>query len=192
MVRLDGTRLVLRTVDWSPLVVVTGAALLAVCAALRFASAAVGTTVGLCVGALAAAVALSTRDPVRELLSAVPESLRRRSVRRDALVGAAALGVVGALGALVALSAEPAAGDTRALGPGPTLALVATGLAAARATERARPGVAAGVGAAVVLVWAAAPMLTPASLRWLTEAWLAHPWVVVAAALAVVWHATRG
>ena len=184
-------RFVVRTIDWSALAIVGLGALVVVVLVGRLDVAALAPTTRLCGGALAAAVALTTRDAARELLSAVPTSRRRRCGYRSVLV-------IGP--ALVATAALTVAAGLAASGPRPAplaalpaaLALMTTGIAVASVVGRSHPAVSAECGAIIAVVWAAAPTLAPASGAPLASLWAEHPWWVVVAALVVAGWALRG
>lgn len=132
------------------------------------------TVLAIAAAALAASVVAGLHDPAAALLAAVPVSAMRRRVLRVGLLGAPALLVWWALAVL--------APSTTHAGPGPLLALTASGVAVAVwAPARRAVLLGATTPVAILAVGQVAPGGTAVAdvLGW----WLGDPWWVLAAAV---------
>jgi hypothetical protein len=174
-VLLQATLPTARTVGWLPGAALVG--LLVVSAALaRYADRPADVVLVIAAAALAATVVTGLQDPAAALLAAVPVSAMRRRLVRLAVVGTPALAVWWLLDSLSL--AQP-------YGPGPLLALTATGVAVA-VWAPARHAVLLGAATPVALFTlrqvAPAGRTSDVVAWWLTDPW----WVLAAATLLCV------
>lgn len=175
-----------RAVSWTPLAAAT-VSLAAVAGVARF-----GTTqvpaelVVVACGAIVAAIAFALDDAAHTVVQPLPASARRRLAHRLALlvpVAASAGGLLVVVGRLVFDDAPP---------PLPPLAAPVALLGVVVATKvwwsRRRPDHAAEAGAAVAIGWPVAGTLLPPGLvpEAITNAWIIHPWPVLAVAIPLI------
>lgn len=164
-----------RAVRWRPGLALTGVLLVAVVLG-RAADRPVDAVLVVAAAGLAATVVAGLQDPAADLLAAVPVSVMRRRVLRLALVGAPALATWWLLDSL---------STTTSSGPGPLLALTATGVAVAVWAPTRRAVL---VGASTPVVLFALHRVLPTGTasdvvgRWLTDPW----WVLATATLLCV------
>lgn len=143
-------------------------------------------------GAVIAAIALALDDTAYALTQPVPASVRRRLAHRLVLLVPASVAVGGLLVAVCRL------GFDEAPAPLPSMAAPAALLGAAIAANvwcsRRRPDRAAEAGAAVAIGWSIAVAVLPTwrVAQTIGDAWLVHPWLVLAAAVALIAVGTGG
>lgn len=169
----------LRLIPWWGLALPAGAAAL-VGILVRVAGGGVPDQVG--VAALAATAAAAPQvldDPAHRVLSAVPQSRRRRVGHRLVLFGPVLLVAWLLVAPLVADR-----GDSAAVSVGPLLALATIGLAAGCLAGRVLPELAAPVGTAVPLGLVAIRLVLSDQVAHadILDVWANHPWATAAAA----------
>jgi hypothetical protein len=159
-----------RAVRWTPGVALSGL-LVASAALARYADRPADVVLVIAAAGLAATVVAGLQDPAAVLLAAVPVSAMRQRLVRLAVVGTPALAVWWVLDSL---------STARISGPGPLLALTATGVAVA---VWAPPRRAVLLGAATPVALFALHQVAPAgTASEMTAWWLTDPWWVLAAA----------
>lgn len=159
-----------RAVRWTPGAALAGL-LVATAALARYADRPADVVLAIAAAGLAATVVAGLQDPASALLAAVPVSAMRRRVLRLAVVGAPALAVWWLVDSLV---------TTHPSGPGPLLALTATGVAVA---VWAPPRRAVLLGAATpVALFTLHQVVPPGTASDVLAWWLTDPWWVLAAA----------
>jgi hypothetical protein len=166
-----------RTIRWTPLAGVAG--LLLVVLVLARASERPGDVLlAVASAALASVVVGALHDPASTLLAALPVSSMQRRVLRLALVGLPTL----TLWWVLTLVADSSPGTG---GPGPFLALAASGVAVA---VWAPPHVGVLLGALVPGLWFALDTSVPwtGAAAGIAGGWRTEPWIVVAAAILVL------
>jgi hypothetical protein len=182
MPRLTGVawvRPTLRLIPWWGLALPAAAAAL-VGLLVRLAGGGMPDQVG--VAALAATAAAASQvldDPAHRLLSAVPQSRRRRVGHRLVLFVPVLL-VTWVLMAPLVVNR----GDSAAISVGPLLALAAVGLAAGCVAGRVLPELAAPVGTAIPLSVVAIRLALADQVAHadILDVWTDHPWATAAAA----------
>ena len=159
-----------RAVRWAPGAGLAG--LLVTAAVLaRYAERPADVVLAISAAGLAATVVAGLQDPAAALLEALPVSAMRRRVLRLALVGAPALVVWWVIDAM---------STAQLAGPGPLLALTATGVAVA---VWAPPRRAVVLGACTpVAVFVLHQVVPPGTAADVIAWWLTDPWWVLAAA----------
>lgn len=166
-----------RAITWRPLAIVA-ALLVVVLTTVSGSAASVEALLAVAAAALAGLVVAALRDPAAGLLATVPVSAMARRSLRLALVG---LPVLSLWWAMALIAGQPAAPH----GPGPLVALAASGSAVAVWWPLQR-GVL--VGGSVPLAWYALDRLVPWSgvaadvAGW----WRTEPWTVAAVAVLVL------
>jgi hypothetical protein len=168
----------LRLIPWWGLALPAGAAAI-VGLLVRVAGGGVPDQVG--VAALAATAAAAPQvldDPAHHLLSAVPQSRRRRVGHRVALF------VPVLVVAWLVVAPLVNRGDSAAISVGPLLALASIGLAAGCVAGRVLPELAAPVGTAIPLSVVAIRLLLADQVTQadILDVWTDHPWATAAAA----------
>jgi hypothetical protein len=168
----------LRLIPWWGLALPAGAAAI-VGLLVRVAGGGVPDQVG--VAALAATAAAAPQvldDPAHHLLSAVPQSRRRRVGHRVALF------VPVLVVAWLVVAPLVNRGDSAAISVGPLLALASIGLAAGCVAGRVLPELAAPVGSAIPLSVVAIRLLLADQVTQadILDVWTDHPWATAAAA----------
>lgn len=159
-----------RTVRWGPGAALAGL-LVASAALTRYADRPADLVLMIAAAGLAATVVATLQDPADALLAAVPVSAMRRRLVRLAVVGTPALAVWWLLDSL---------STAQLSGPGPLLALAATGVAVAVWAPSRRAVL---LGAATPVALFALRQVTPTGTASDVVAWwLTDPWWVLAAA----------
>lgn len=166
-----------RALEWRPLAG-TGVLLLLVLMALRGSGQPVDMLFAVAAAGLAGLVVGALHDPAHALLATVPVSLMQRRALRLTLVGVATLVLWWALTLVAGPSAAPH-------GPGPLVALTASGVAVA-VWMPPRRGVL--VGGSVPLAWYALDQLVPwtGAASEVSGWWRTEPWLVAVLAVLVL------
>lgn len=162
-----------RAVRWTPGAALAGL-LVAATALTGYADRPADLVLAIAAAGLAATVVAGLQDPAAALLEALPVSAMRRRVLRLAVVGAPALAVWWMVDSL---------STARLSGPGPLLALTATGVAVAVwAPPRRAVLLGASTPVALFTLHQVVPSGTTSDvIAW----WLTDPWWVLAAATAL-------
>ncbi len=143
-------------------------------------------------GAVVAAIVCALDDTAYTLIQPVPVSARRRLAHRLVLLVPVSVAVGGLLVAVGRLAFDEVPT------PIPSLAAPAALLGAAIAAKvwcsRRRPDRAAEAGAAVAIGWSIAGAVLPPGrvAQTIGDAWLVHPWLVLAVAVALIAVGTGG